>query len=256
MKRLITLLSGFMCLFACGFTASAGMLSAQDLLRLYPVPDAPLTMDPAADPLLRLVNKTNPLPSSYKPSLVTPRVKSKAYARTDLRPQAADALESMFAAARAEGLELVCVSGYRSYAAQKDLYARSVERNGKARADLMSAREGTSEHQLGLAMDLSAPSLKNDLSSAFSKKKEGKWVKAHCAQYGFIIRYKQEWSGITGYQGEPWHIRYIGREHAAFITELDIPFETYVEYLRLVWQRNNGAKHTPDGDDLPDNTLA
>ena len=96
---------------------------------------------------------------------------------------------------------------------------------------------------------------RNSLSPAFSKMKEGKWVKAHCAQYGFIIRYQQKRSGITCYQGEPWHIRCIGREHAAFITELDIPFETNAEYLRLVWQRNNGAGHAPDGDELPDNTL-
>lgn len=245
MKRLTTLYIVLMCLFACSFTAAAGTMSAQELFSFNPMPDVPLAMDPAVDPLLKLVNKAYPLPSSYKPSLVTPRVRTKQYSQADLRPEAAAALEAMFAAALREGLSLVAVSGYRSYAAQKGLYARSVERNGKAHADLMSAREGTSEHQLGLAMDLSAPSLEDDLSSAFARKKEGKWVKAHCAQFGFIIRYKQEWSGITGYQGEPWHIRYIGREHAEFVTKLDIPFETYAEYLRLVWQQKSSTGHAP-----------
>ncbi len=216
--------------------ASAGRLPrAADLYGLYPVPEAPLAADPSADPLLRLVNRENPLPSSFKPRVTTPDVKTWKYAEVDLQPVAAAALEALFSAARSEGLSLVAVSGYRSFQTQKVLYARSVERNGEARARQMSAPAGASEHQLGLAMDLSSASLEGDLSSSFARKKEGKWVTKHCAEYGFIIRYKEEWAVVTGYQGEPWHIRYVGPEHARFITKLGVPLETYLDYLSLAY---------------------
>jgi hypothetical protein len=62
----------------------------------------------------------------------------------------------------------------------------------------------------------------------------------HCAEFGFIVRYKTEWVKTTGYKGEPWHIRYVGREQAQFITKLNVPFDTYMAYLQLVW--DNRAK--------------
>ena len=195
-----------------------------------------LTIDPQTDPILMLVNRDHTLNNTYKPKVKTPKVLHKAGAAVDLQPEAATALEGMFNAAEADGCQLIAISGYRSYGKQRTLYARSVERNGPEKADSMCARPGVSEHQLGLAMDLSCPSLDEDLTSRFARKAEGQWVAAHCTEYGFILRYQEDWLQITGYQGEPWHIRYVGTLHAKRMSQLDVPLETYVAFLNLVWQ--------------------
>lgn len=216
------------------------LTTPEELYAQYPNLGFTLPADPATEPLLSLVNRDNLLPSNFKPKVTTPKVAQKRHADIDLQPEAAAALEAMFVAAQAEGLELVAVSGYRSYRKQKTLYARSVERNGQEKADRMSACAGASEHQLGLAMDLSCASLNHELTSKFVRKAEGKWVQAHCVEFGFIIRYEEDWASVTGYQGEPWHIRYVGLPHATMISKLGIPFETYSAYLRLVWQYQAG----------------
>ncbi len=71
-----------------------------------------------------------------------------------------------------------------------------------------------------------------NLSKSFGDSPEGQWVAENAHRFGFIIRYKAEWEEVTGYMYEPWHIRYVGKEHAARIHELDIPFEYYVAQLR------------------------
>ncbi len=236
-KALLAVLLISLCLLSA-LTALADRLpAAGDLLALYPAREPPLAADPANDPLIRLVNRWYTLPSSFKPRVYRPGVKIKKNAEADLTLPAAAALEAMFTDAKSQGLTLIAVSGYRSWQSQKYIYARSVERNGEAYASTMSAQAGASEHQLGLAVDLSCASLQGELSSAFAKKKEGKWVAAHCAEYGFIIRYRQEWANVTGYQGEPWHLRYVGSEHAKAIAKMDVPLELYVDYLKLLWQQ-------------------
>ena len=214
--------------------------TAEDLFAQYPDPGFVLTLAPQDDPLLVLVNRDHLLPKSFKPKVIAPRVAKKRGADIEMQAMAALALEEMFLAAGTEGLELVAVSGYRSYSKQKTLYGRSVERNGPEKADLMSARPGASEHQLGLAMDISCASLNHELISKLMRKAEGKWIAKHCAEYGFIIRYKEEWTATTGYQGEPWHIRYVGVQHAQWIMAANVPFETYRAYLDAVWQRQQG----------------
>ncbi len=241
MRHILSLFLAAALAFALLPAGAEPLSTAEELFALYPVPEAPLLLDPAFDPLLTLVNRENLLPASFKPEVVTPDVKARKGAAIDLRREAASILEALFADAQAEGLSLMAVSGYRSYSTQRAIHDRSVERNGQERADRMSARPGASEHQLGLAMDLSCESLKGDLSSSFAKKKEGKWIAEHCAAYGFIIRYKAEWTSVTGYQGEPWHIRYVGREHAMFLEKLNVPFEVYAEYLKLVWNANSNG---------------
>jgi D-alanyl-D-alanine carboxypeptidase len=199
-----------------------------------------MTSDPSADPCLKLVNKKSKLPWDYVPELVIPDVQAKKNVRIEMTKEAARALEDLFSAAKAEGLTLVAISGYRSYSTQKAIYQRSVTKNGKSYADLASAQAGKSEHQLGLAVDVSCDAIKLNLNKSFADTKEGKWLYEHCAEYGFIVRYKTEWVKTTGYKGEPWHIRYVGREQAQFITKLNVPFDTYMAYLQLVWE--NGAK--------------
>ncbi len=216
-----------------------GLPTAQELYERYPVPEVTLDTDPSADPLLTLVNKSHKLPWDFVPELVTLHVSAKKDVNIQMQPEAAQALTDLFDAAKADGMQLVAISAYRSYASQKSIYKRSVEKNGKSYADLASAQAGKSEHQLGLAADVSCDAIKLALTKKFANTKEGKWLYEHCAEYGFIIRYKTEWAKVTGYKGEPWHIRYVGKEHAQFITKLNVPYDTYMAYLQLVWDGMN-----------------
>lgn len=149
-----------------------------------------------------------------------------------LRDDAATALEEMFAGAKEEGCNLAIVSGYRSYSKQSSIYARKKATDGEAAADRISARPGTSEHQLGLAMDL-AKKGSSQLNSGFGKTEEGKWVAANAWRYGFIVRYMEEYEDITGYMYEPWHVRYVGKEHAKAIYESGVPMEIYMSGYKL-----------------------
>ena len=181
---------------------------------------------------LFLVNRNYMLSSDYVPEdLVKPDVQMTVN-NLKMRAEAARALEEMFQAAKQEmGYTLVAVSGYRSYGQQASIFERKVENVGRKAALLLVAPPGASEHQLGLAMDIG--SKKNtSLTESFAKTAEGKWVAENCHRFGFIIRYKAEWTEITGYSYEPWHIRYVGKEHAERIYQLDIPLEYYVAQLR------------------------
>lgn len=182
---------------------------------------------------LFLVNRDKTVSSDYEPEdLVKPNVRS-TYTNITMRKEAAEALEKMFQAAKDEaGHTLIAVSGYRSFGQQRAIYQRKVENVGKKRAALLVAPPGASEHQLGLAMDLGIPE-NQKLNGAFGDSEAGKWVRENGHRFGFIIRYKEEWTEITGYADEPWHVRYVGKEHAQRIFELNIPLEYYVETL---WQ--------------------
>ena len=237
-KGMLLILCLVLCTWAIGAFASS-LPTAQELYEQYPVPDVTLTQDPSTDPLLTLVNKSNKLPWDFVPALTNPGVQAKKDVKIEMQPEAAMALFDLFSAAKADGLTLVAISAYRSYATQKAIYQRSVDKNGEAYASLASAKAGKSEHQLGLAADISCDAIKLALNKKFSATKEGKWLYEHCAEYGFIIRYKTEWTKITGYKGEPWHIRYVGKDHAQVIAKLNVPYETYMAYLQLVWDQTN-----------------
>lgn len=180
---------------------------------------------------LFLVNRQYTITSDYvPPDLVKPAVQ-KTNNEITLRADAAKALEDMFQAAKEEkGYTLVAVSGYRSYGQQSAVFARKVKNVGKKAAMLLVAPPGTSEHQLGLAMDLGCKR-NTGLTDSFGNTEEGIWVAENCHRFGFIIRYKAEWTEITGYSYEPWHVRYVGVDHAARIHELNIPLEYYIAQL-------------------------
>ena len=181
---------------------------------------------------LFLVNRDYPIAADYvPPDLVKVRV-SAVNSDVSMRAEAAQALADLFAAAREEGgYQLVAVSGYRSYGQQASIHERKVKSAGKKAALRLSAPPGCSEHQLGLAMDLGCKET-TALTERFGQMPEGRWVAENCHRFGFIIRYQAEWEEITGYAYEPWHIRYVGVEHARRIHELDIPYEYYVAQLR------------------------
>lgn len=173
---------------------------------------------PNANPYHLIVNKTQSIPKDFVPTnLVVPNIKfsfTGYHEKKNLEQTTSRALENLFAAARKDGITLAAVSGYRSYSRQADIYSNYVKRDGQKKADTYSARPGTSEHQTGLAMDVSAPSVNFQLTEQLGNTKEGKWLAAHAHEYGFIIRYPKGKEPITGYIYEPWHLRYVGQELA------------------------------------------
>ncbi|GMX61635.1 M15 family metallopeptidase [Paenibacillus elgii] len=180
-----------------------------------------------------LVNKTNKLPDSYKPQdLVDPNVpftfKEKLEKRK-MRKEAAAALEKLFEAAKKDNLPLAGVSAYRSHETQKTVYNRYVQKDGEAAANKYSAKPGHSEHETGLAIDVAGSSGKCAAEDCFGATKEAKWLAEHAADYGFIIRYPEGKEGITGYQYEPWHLRYVGVDTAKAIVKQGVTLEEYVK---------------------------
>ena len=145
-----------------------------------------------------------------------------------LRKEAADALKELFAAAKDEGYELIARSGYRSYDTQVALYERYVQQDGVEAADTYSARPGHSEHQTGLTIDITSESVHGGLTEAFGETEEGKWVAENAHRFGYIIRYPQARVSETGYQYEPWHLRYVGVKTATEIYQDQLILEDYV----------------------------
>lgn len=185
-----------------------------------------------ADGLLFLVNRQWTVSELYEPEVTEAHVKGQV---RNMRADAAAALEEMFAACKADiKVTLVSVSGYRSYGKQKNIYARKLRsvNNSVGRADAYVARPGASEHQLGLAMDIGQMNNKSGLKSSFGNTKGGKWIREHCWEYGFILRYQEGWEDVTGYSAEPWHVRYVGKEYAKQIHEANVPLETWLADFR------------------------
>jgi len=182
--------------------------------------------------ILVLVNKNFALPNDFEPhDLVVPDVRfpfSEDDPKKQLRKEAANALEEMFAAADNAGLTLFAQSGYRSYERQEAIFASNVERHGEDHANTYSAKAGESEHQTGLVMDITSQSVGFDLNTDFGNTEEGKWVKEHAHEYGFIIRYPEGKENITQYQYEPWHLRYVGQKAAREISENNLTLEEYL----------------------------
>jgi D-alanyl-D-alanine carboxypeptidase len=161
-----------------------------------------------------VANKLRPLnPPQYEPAVVSVPVD---FANEPfLRQEASDAVVQMFAAFTAEtGLFMQSQSAYRSYWAQESVYAGWVSSLGQEGADLTSARPGHSEHQTGLAIDVSALPANCSLDQCFADTPQGQWLAANGWKYGFIVRYPNGYTQITGYEFEPWHMRFVGVELA------------------------------------------
>ena len=181
-----------------------------------------------ADSDLFLVNRQWRISESYEPELTTADVPGQL---RQLRPEAASALEELFAACREEtGVSLSAVSGFRDYAKQSRLYQRKLKQTGgdADAADAWVARPGASEHQTGRAMDVGQLNGKGTLTADFADTEGGRWLAENCWRFGFILRYQAGWEDITGYRWEPWHIRYVGREAAASLHRSGEPFETWL----------------------------
>ncbi len=161
-----------------------------------------------------VVNKQRALPSGYRPkTLRQPSVKVRMNGTQEmlLRDDAASALEKLMSDAKDKGMDLMLVSGYRSYVLQKAVYERNVSEQGREDADKTSARPGHSEHQTGLAADLGKSTGNCELQTCFGYSKEGKWLAKNAQNYGFIIRYQDGKQSVVGYSYEPWHVRFVGK---------------------------------------------
>lgn len=197
---------------------------AADVMK--PVDDQPKV----DDELLTLVNPWNPLPDDWTVDLVTlddgHRVDSRCY----------EAYMEMINACKAAGYSPVNCSGYRTQETQQSLYDNKVQRlissgmseeEAKAEAAKAVAIPGTSEHQLGLAVDLVDANMQ-DLTSAQESTETQKWLMANSWRYGFIHRYPNGKTDITGIIYEPWHYRYVGKAAAQEIFNRDITLEEYL----------------------------
>ncbi|WP_068504198.1 M15 family metallopeptidase [Paenibacillus kribbensis] len=180
-----------------------------------------------------VVNKQRSLPEGYAPDdLVEPQVPFSfdgPHEKRHMRKEAAEALEKLFDGAKKDGIELRAVSGYRSYKRQVSIFNNNVKTKGEAYASQVSAVPGTSEHQTGLAIDVSSPSVGNVLEQSFGASKEGEWLEKHAPEYGFIIRYTKGKQDITGYVYEPWHIRYVGKDIAEDVAKQGLTLEEYFD---------------------------
>src|SRR5690606_37608630 len=129
------------------------------------------------------------------------------------------------------GKEMQIQSAYRSYGVQVNVYNGWVNQLGQAGADLTSARPGHSEHQTGLAVDISSVPAVCALDQCFADTPEGKWLAAHAHKWGFVLRYPNGKTSVTGYEFEPWHYRYVGVDLATAMHETGI--RTLEEFFGL-----------------------
>lgn len=189
----------------------------------------------AENGLFVLINKQNSVEQDYCPEDLAPI----AYYALDRDPQwrfmreeAALRFDEMVEAAREDGIDFVMTTAYRSYAFQSILWDNAVARYGSEEsANNMVARPGESEHQSGLAVDVSSAENDYQLNENFGDTEAGKWIAENAASYGFILRYTEDKTDITGYGFEPWHLRYVGETAASEITEQGIALEEYIVQL-------------------------
>ena len=174
--------------------------------------------------LLVLVNKYNQLPAGYEQyNLVN---MSREHTVNDgkqylLAGVAYENYIKMSDAAKKDGLSMKVLSAYRTENYQRNLYNNKVRTAGRVNADNYSARPGHSEHQTGLAVDISST------KGTFEYTPEFKWLQKHAHEYGYILRYPKGKEWITGYSYEPWHYRYVGVDAAKIIYEEGITYEEY-----------------------------
>lgn len=182
-----------------------------------------------------LVNREYGLPFNYIPEdLTMPNIPFSEIGFLEkklMREEAAKALKNLFQAASKQGLDLIAVSGYRSYDRQRDIYFTNIIEKGFEHTNQYSAKPGHSEHQTGLAMDVSTPSINNELEQEFADTPEGKWIAQNAHHFGFILRYPKDKSHITGYSYEPWHLRYVGNPLATYLYNHNLTLEEYYHYV-------------------------
>ncbi|NLO10320.1 MAG: M15 family metallopeptidase [Clostridiales bacterium] len=195
-------------------------------------PATEMDLDPKS--ITVYVNKEYCLPKDYTPeNLVVPNITFDITGNSErkfMRVEAAVAIEKLFSSALEDGITLYGISGYRSYSRQKDIFLNNIVHKGKKHTLKYSAVPGTSEHQTGLAMDVSSKSVRYKLITSFATCKEGIWLADNAHKFGFIIRYPKDHYDSTGYAYEPWHIRYVGEDLANYLYSNNMTLDDYYKY--------------------------
>lgn len=167
---------------------------------------------------IMVISKAHRITGAYQPKLVNVGLRLDGISAVRLEPKTAKALAKLFKAAAKAGHTLAIRSGYRSYASQSAVYVAG---------STTIAPPGASEHQTGLAVDLSSTSARG---YAFGTSAAGQWVRDNAARFGFIVRYPEGEEASTGIVYEPWHLRYVGTETATKIAASGLTLE---QYLRI-----------------------
>jgi LAS superfamily LD-carboxypeptidase LdcB len=171
---------------------------------------------------LVLVNKYFALDKDYAPKNL---ISIAPYGNVKLVDIAAEAFKELCRTAENDGYTIIGISGYRSYQTQYNLYNRYLQKDPQWLVDTYSARAGHSEHQTGLAIDVSS---NNSDILTFESSSSFKWMKTNAHRFGYILRYQKGKEDITGYKYEPWHYRYVGEEIASMLYETGMTYDEYV----------------------------
>lgn len=181
--------------------------------------------------MLMNVNKFYTLSETYVPENLRNIELSYAYGEegeNKLIDYAYDKFLELWQAANEQGFYLMVTSSYRDYESQKEIYDYRVSAQGERKADETAARPGHSEHQTGLVIDMTSKT--EPLADSFSNSEAYKWLKENAYKYGFIERYPEGKTYLTGYSPESWHWRYVGEEAAKLIHDEDITFDEYYAF--------------------------
>ena len=164
--------------------------------------------------LFFLIDKKHTASSSYAPKDLVSLKKNSLFdlnkAGMKIRPEAYSALNEMAQAALNDGIRLLVSSAYRSYSYQENLFNHYANVDGLEEAERESARPGTSQHQLGTAVDFGS------ISDDFDKTQMGQWIYKNAADYGWSLSFPKGYEDVTGYRWECWHFRYIGKNACRF----------------------------------------
>lgn len=171
------------------------------------------------------------LPAAYEPPDLVSTTQAGFPTDVPIREMVLDDLRALREAAEAEGLHLDVTFGYRSHRLQGILFAEWRARRGASRATATVARPGHSEHQLGTSLDFTTAGT-GPPDPGWGNTTEGVWLAEHAARFGFVLSYPMGRRSVTCYAHEPWHVRYVGREHAARVAESGLTLREYLWCLR------------------------
>ena len=203
-------------------------------------------------PPVPLINIDNQLDRNYRPENM---INIASYVRAIRNPilleeNAANAYIRMVASMREYGItDMAAISGFRDWDHQNRLHNAQIERHARylpmaearARAATIVAPPGASEHQSGLAIDVSSAEVGFSLTARFENTRSFRWLSENAHTYGFIIRYPRDSTDITGFIFEPWHLRYVGAEHAIRIFEAGVTLEEYLEMYSYFYNYNDAS---------------
>lgn len=180
------------------------------------------------DNYLMLVNKFNYLENDYERIDLQNVSLQYSYAGNKVASIVIENFENMRNEVEKElGVRLMINSSYRSYKSQKEIY-NEYKKISLKYADSYAARPGFSEHQTGLAIDIT--SLEHKTAKEFKESEEYAWLKENCYKYGFVLRYPENKEHITGYNTESWHFRYVGNKAAKIVHDENITFDEYYAF--------------------------